>query len=86
MAILNWKINMNNDNTIGSYGVFLLIISMFLLGWGMGILYALPRGFAEGVKAHADGRYAVVDMPDGTRQICEVKDKPVLLENTEILE
>lgn len=77
---------MNNDNTIGSYGVLLIIFSAFMLGWGLGIMYAGPNGFAEGVKAHADGRYAVVNMPDGTRQICKVKDKPVLLENTEILE
>lgn len=77
---------MNNDNTIRSCGILLIMFSVFLLGWGMGILYAWPNGFAEGVKAHADGRCVVVDMPDGTRQICEVKDKPVLLENTEILE
>lgn len=76
-----------DNTTTKSCGVILIIISAFILGWGMGILYAGPHGFAEGVKAHADGRYAVVNMPDGTQQVCKVKqvNEPVLLENTEIL-
>ena len=79
---------MNNDSTTKSCGIILIVISAFLLGWGMGILYAGPHSFAEGVKAHADGRYAVVNMPDGTQQVCKVKnvEKPALLENTDILE
>lgn len=79
---------MNSDSTTKSWGIILVMFSMFMVGWGLGIFYAAPTAFTEGVKAHADGRYVVVNMPDGTQQVCKVKDtkKPVLLENVEILE
>ena len=37
---------------------------------------AYDRGFDAGVRAHAEGRYVVVDMPDGTKQVCKAKEAP----------
>lgn len=33
------------------------------------------EGHDRGVKDHAAGRYVVVQMPDGTEQVCKVKEK-----------
>lgn len=38
------------------------------------IVYGDIRRVDPGVKAHADGRYVVVSMPDGTRVVREVKE------------
>lgn len=37
-------------------------------------LSSYQAGFNRGVEAHADGRYVVVSMPDGTRVVSEVKE------------
>ena len=50
--------------------------------WGMAFFVAVLAAFAlgfftgrSGIKDHAAGRYVVVAMPDGTTQVCEVKEK-----------
>jgi len=50
----------------------------FLLVFGLGAaLFGAFAGFQVGhdfgVKHHAVGKYVVVDMPDGSRQVCKVK-------------
>ena len=46
-----------------------LAAGMLFGGWEM-----YNVGHTQGVKDHAAGRYVVVPMPDGTEQVCEVKE------------
>ncbi len=58
-------------------------------GWDEGCLVAIgavlvlclivgavahDQGHKQGVRDHAAGRYVVVPMPDGSQQVCEVKE------------
>jgi hypothetical protein len=62
---------MDNDNV----GCLVAIAGAFMAGvifWNIGYDY----GHSQGVKAHARGEYVVVQMPDGTEQVCKVKEAP----------
>jgi hypothetical protein len=45
-----------------------------ILSFAVGCVVGGDIAFERGVKAHAEGRYVVVQMPDGTQQVCEVKE------------
>lgn len=47
-------------------GLVLVGLTMFAIGHWI--------GRTQGVKDHAAGRYVVVPMPDGTEQVCAVKE------------
>ena len=38
-------------------------------------LFGYSTGHDNGVRDHAAGRYVVVPLPDGTEQVCKVKEK-----------
>jgi len=55
---------------------------MFWCGGGLivvagfiGAIIGERHGHKQGVKDHAAGRYVVVPLPDGTEQVCKVKEK-----------
>ena len=60
-----------NDRDDGGFWVALILICFAaFMGWMVGD----NHGHTNGVKDHAAGRYVVVAMPDGTTQVCEVKE------------
>ncbi len=54
-------------------GCLTMIVGAALLAVVVGAL-CHHVGHKQGVKDHAAGRYVVVPMPDGTEQVCEVKE------------
>ena len=50
------------------FACILIAVVSFILGD--------DHGHDNGVRDHAAGRYVVVQMPDGTEQVCKVKEKP----------
>jgi len=59
-----------DDDNDGFWVVLFLIAVVVLIAWTIGDY----QGHTQGVKDHAAGRYVVVKMPDGTEQVCEVKE------------
>ncbi len=54
-------------------GCFTIIGSVLVFA-GLVAIVAHDAGHKQGVKDHAAGRYVVVQMPDGTEQVCAVKE------------
>ena len=60
------------DDNVGCLAAIAGMLMMGIVFWNVGYDY----GHTQGVKAHAEGRYVVVEMPDGTQQVCKVKEAP----------
>lgn len=43
-------------------------------GYAEGFRSGTDYGFNDGAKAHADGECVVIDLPDGRREVCKVKN------------
>jgi len=61
---------MNDRDDSGFWVALFLIVGAAVIFWMIGD----NHGHARGVQDHAAGRYVVVALPDGTTQVCEVKD------------
>lgn len=62
---------MNDRDGDGFLVALFMIAVVGLICWMIGD----NNGHKRGVEDHAAGRYVVVAMPDGTTQVCEVKEK-----------
>lgn len=60
---------MDNDND----GCFMAIIAV-LCAAALSATIAYDQGKKAGAIAHHDGKVTVVDLPDGTRDVFEVKE------------
>jgi hypothetical protein len=54
-------------------GCLPVIAGLVFVG-GLMLAIGYNTGHKNGVKDHAAGRYVVVQMPDGTEQVCKVKE------------
>lgn len=52
----------------------LIQVLIALFSAGVVAVLAHDVGHKQGVRDHAAGRYVVVPMPDGTEQVCKVKE------------
>lgn len=62
----------DHDNTCLWLASFLIVGTLPAIGIAA-IFYNI--GFNCGVRAHADGTHVVVELPDGTRPVCQVVKK-----------
>lgn len=60
-----------NDRDDGCMAPIIACLVVGVLAFIIGDDY----GHKNGVRDHAAGRYVVVPLPDGTEQVCKVKEK-----------